>query len=349
MRPARMHAWKDGFVVADPQVNADGVHVWNFDPDFPVDVVYHLLSGRQPFRMNRHDYLELLYVYSGELVWQVQDRLVKEKAGDLFAMGSTLYHRVTEYSRPQVKAITLFFMPEVIRRCCSPGDEVGYLMPFMLQDSAFPHVIPAKTGIPERAVELFNRIHKELPDTSDRARLAVKTYLKMVLMLLVNHYSSYRGATEAFERRERALKRLRPLFDFLERHYGECLGVQDVAATVGMSKSHFMRFFKHVTGQSFVTYLNHFRIAKAQVLLAISDTPIAEISQEVGFCDQSYFGLVFRKLIHMTPLQYRHNLTEPKIESLWFPSPPIGAQPARAPAKADFVPNPTNAPQPFTK
>jgi len=42
-----------------------------------------------------------------------------------------------------------------------------------------------------------------------------------------------------------------------------------------------MRFFKHVTGQSFVTYLNHFRIAKAQVVLANTDRPIAEISQEV--------------------------------------------------------------------
>jgi AraC-like DNA-binding protein len=29
------------------------------------------------------------------------------------------------------------------------------------------------------------------------------------------------------------------------------------------------------------------------------------VSQEVGFCDQSYFGLTFRKLAQMTPLQYK--------------------------------------------
>lgn len=345
-----MHAWKSGFVVADPQVNADGVHIWHFDPDFPVDVVYHRLSGRQPFRMNRHDYIELLYVSSGELVWQVLDCLVTQKAGDLFSIGTTLWHRLTEHSGPQVRAISLYFVPDVIRSCTVVGDDVGYLMPFMVQDSAFPHVVPAKTGIPERAVELFKRIHEELPATSDRARLAVKTYLKMILMLLVNHYSSYRGTTRAFDRREHALKRLRPLFDFLERHFGEPLGVQDVAATVGMSKSHFMRFFKHVTGQSFVTYLNHFRIAKAQVRLATSETPIAEVSQEVGFCDQSYFGLVFRKLTHMTPLQYRHSLadTKEKQEGSWAP-PPETALPSHSPLTSEFLARPAVTVRPLAK
>jgi AraC-like DNA-binding protein len=55
-------------------------------------------------------------------------------------------------------------------------------------------------------------------------------------------------------------------------------------------------------------YLNHFRIAKAQALLATTDKSISEIGEEVGFCDQSYFGLVFRRLVHLTPRDYRKSL-----------------------------------------
>jgi AraC-like DNA-binding protein len=351
-----MHAWKSGFVIADPQVNADGVHVWHFDPDLPVDVLYHQLSGRQPFRVNRHEYYELAYVHAGELVWQVQDRFVTQRTGDLFVMGSTTFHRVTEHSKSQVKAITLFFLPEVIRRACTPGDDVSYLIPFLHQDAAFPYVVPAKSGIPAEVVGLFKRIYDELPAKSDRARLAVKTYLKMVLILLVNHYSSYRVATEVFDRRQHALRRLRPLFACLEERYGEPLEVSDVARTVGMSKSHFMRFFKQVTGQSFVTYLNQFRIAKAQVLLAKTDLPIAEISQDVGFCDQSYFGLVFRKLMHVTPLQFRHSLVDSKdrAESNGKPeglSPPIAenALPGELPLTSDLLAKPRAPLGPFLK
>jgi AraC-like DNA-binding protein len=77
-----------------------------------------------------------------------------------------------------------------------------------------------------------------------------------------------------------------------------------------MSKAHFMRSFKQVTGHSFDTYLNHFRIAKAQVLLASTDKPISEVGRDVGFGDQSYFGLVFRRLIQVTPREYRKILPD---------------------------------------
>jgi len=65
-----------------------------------------------------------------------------------------------------------------------------------------------------------------------------------------------------------------------------------------------------VTGQSFLAYLNQFRIAKSRSLLTSTERPISEISQEVGFCDQSHFGVVFRKLVGMTPLAYRRRFHE---------------------------------------
>jgi AraC-like DNA-binding protein len=47
-------------------------------------------------------------------------------------------------------------------------------------------------------------------------------------------------------------------------------------------------------------YLNHYRIERAQALLANTDDSMASISQEMGFCNQSYFGAVFRRVIGMT-------------------------------------------------
>ena len=148
-------------------------------------------------------------------------------------------------------------------------------------------------------------IHAELPAITTRAQLRVKTYLKVVLLSLVDYYSDYQGSREAFARRQKSIQRLQPVFQLLEKHCSEIISIHDAAKTVGMSASHFRRLFKQVTGQSFITYLNHFRIGRAQQLLASSDKSILDISQEAGFCDQSYFGLIFRQLVHMTPLQYR--------------------------------------------
>ncbi|PYV39289.1 MAG: hypothetical protein DMG06_23575 [Acidobacteria bacterium] len=297
--------WEKAYAVVEPQINAEGIHVWPFDPSFPIDIRFFDLDGSHHIRMNRHDYFELLYVYSGEAICQIQDRRFEVKQGDLAVIGSTVYHRIIGDPCSPMKAIVLFFLPEVIRAAEATGDDMEYLMPFFLQDRNFPHIIHASTGIPSQILDLIQRIQTELPATSNRARLAVKTYLKMSLMLLVNHYTIYLSNQETFNRKHSAIERLRPLFEYLEEHYAEPIRVEDAARLCATSNSHFMYFFKRETGQSFLAYLNHFRIAKAQSQLASTDKPISEVSQEIGFCDQSHFGVVFRRLVGMTPLAYR--------------------------------------------
>jgi AraC-like DNA-binding protein len=152
------------------------------------------------------------------------------------------------------------------------------------------------------------RIRSEIPATSSRGRLAAKTYLKMLLMLLVNQYAPYAGTVETYQRQQQNIERLRPLFRHLGVNCGDSIQVREAARICGMSESHFMSLFKRVTGLSFVTYFNHFRIERAQAMLAKTDESMASISQQVGFCDQSYFGTVFRRIVGMTPATYRRRV-----------------------------------------
>lgn len=289
----------------ETQINAEGVHIWPFEPEVPIDVRF-LAIERRPVRMNRHDYFELIYCYSGDLTFQVQDRNLTMKEGDLFVIGSTLFHRAIDNGHGGMRAVVVYFLPELIYRGGILDEEAAeYLMPFYNQDSSFMHVVAAETGIPSQALHWIEEIHREMPAYSAEARLAVKTYLRMILMLLRKHYKAAQTIKGAFIRRQRDLERLRPLFGFIDQHFAEKISLRDASSIVGMSSSHFKRFFRQVTGQPFVTHLNRFRVARAQSLLALTDKSIAEVSQEVGFCDQSYFGIVFRKFVHTPPFLYR--------------------------------------------
>ena len=295
---------EDQVRVVEPQINAEGIHLWPFDPAFPVDVRFMKIGLGHNVRKNRHDYFEAAYLCRGSATLEIQDRSLALEEGDLAVVGSTLYHRFECRSNPPVTLAVLFFQPDLIRADGGP-DNTEYLTPFLLQDPNFPHVVSASTTIPGQVFDLMQRIRGELPAASPRARLAVKTYLKMILILLVNQYACYAGTVDTFRRQQRALERLRPLFEHLEKHFDEPTQVQGAARICGMSESHFMNFFKRATGQSFMAYLNHCRIERAQTLLAMTDKSVSDISQEMGFCDQSYFGTVFRKLVGMTPASYR--------------------------------------------
>jgi AraC-like DNA-binding protein/mannose-6-phosphate isomerase-like protein (cupin superfamily) len=305
--PAPKGTLKDTYSLVEPQINAEGVHIWPFEASCPVDVLFMTTHDRQRVRMNRHRYFEILYLCSGEGTCRVQDRLLPFWEGDLAVIGSTLYHRIECRSESPLTLAALFFEPEFI--CCDgANDSAEYLTPFQLQDEGFPHIVPAKTGIPRQVFEMMLRIQAEQPVSTPRGRLAVKTYLRMLLMLLVNQYAAYAGTIETFRRQEKALDRLRPLFRYVGENYGGPVQVRQAARICGMSESHFMSFFKQVTGLSFVAYFNHFRIERAQVLLAKTDDSMVSISQQVGFCDQSYFGTVFRKIVGTTPVAYRRRV-----------------------------------------
>ena len=294
---------EDQFTLVEPQIDAEGIHVWNFDTRCPLDVLFLMESGQHKVRMNRHSYFEVLYLCSGSALCHIQDRLLPMHVGDLAVIGSTVYHRLERRSSQPLTIAALFFEPEMIR-CDGGNDSMQYLSPFLFQDATFPHIISAETGIPRQVLDMMLHIHAERASNSN-ARLVLKTYLKMILALLVTHYASYSGKAEVFHRQEKALERMRPLFQYLEENCSNPIQIKQAARVCGMSESHFMSVFKEVTGLSFLKYLIHYRVERARVMLTHTDESMKNVCQDVGFCDQSYFGAVFRKIVGLTPAEYR--------------------------------------------
>jgi AraC-like DNA-binding protein len=294
----------DQFSLLQPQINAEGIHVWPFDSVLPVDLRFLTSDGQNTVRKNRHDYFEIFLLCRGVATFQVEDRHLPMNVGDMAIVGSTLYHSTESPPDSRATIGTLYFDPDLIR---GDGNSHGveYLTPFLEQDCEFPHILPGNTGVPREVFGLMQRIRAELPGSSMRGRLAIKTYLRMILMLLVNQYSSYAGTVEVFRRQQDALTRLHEFFEFLRKHIGEAIQVSDAARLCGLSESDFMYFFKQVTGRSFRNYLNHCRVERAQLLLAHTNRPVSDIAQEMGFCDQSYFGAVFHRVAGVTPAVYR--------------------------------------------
>lgn len=297
--------WQDAYSLIEPLMDNDGIYSWPFDSLFSVDVRFYRFNRRNNFRLNRHDHFELLYVLQGEMAFQIHKQNFNVRAGDMLVIGSTFFHRPLRLSSSRTKAAVLYFLSNAVLGNGSSSEDVEYLRPFLAQGTDFPHLIEGRTGIPAKILELMKSIYAELPAKSIRNRVNVKAYLKMILVLLGNHYSSYQVSLSQFRRRQESINRLRPVMKFLDEHIGEPVTVADAASIVHMSKSHFMHLFRKVTGQAFVTYMNQLRIARAEELLAATDIPIADLCQQVGFCDQSYFGVVFRKLVGTAPGRYR--------------------------------------------
>ena len=91
---------------------------------------------------------------------------------------------------------------------------------------------------------------------------------------------------------------------YLEEHYSEPVPLDELSRVAGMSKYHLIRTFSVQKGITPYSFLESVRINHAKKLLEQGTSP-ADAALETGFGDQSHFTNYFKKLIGLTPSQYR--------------------------------------------
>src|SRR5690606_31538863 len=80
---------------------------------------------------------------------------------------------------------------------------------------------------------------------------------------------------------------------YIDRNLTRDLGVDEVAAHLGISASYFSMLFKQAYGETFLEYVTRKRMDKAKALLAFTTKSVARIARELGYSDRRYFTKVF--------------------------------------------------------
>jgi AraC-like DNA-binding protein len=156
----------------------------------------------------------------------------------------------------------------------------------------------------------FSRISERLGLFSDIFRnlnrgFSIETleYINLCLPHLLasfTHLNQFRELRKAEENDPVALS-----INFMLENLGRKLRLDDIASGIGLSASHYSRLFQNRTGHSPIDYFIQLKIQRACRLLDNSGWLIADVSREAGFDDQFYFSRVFRKVMGMSPGEYR--------------------------------------------
>ncbi len=109
-------------------------------------------------------------------------------------------------------------------------------------------------------------------------------------------------------RLEALLKELPPA-ELMELHF------DDLAAKVGCGPRHFGRVFQQVVGMSFRQKQAEVRLARAQDLLATTNSKVFEVAIESGYESLSLFNLMFKKRFGATPSQWRERAPKARVSA----------------------------------
>ena len=129
-------------------------------------------------------------------------------------------------------------------------------------------------------------------------------YLYLFLARLVE--DSSRGEEPA----DLSMEYARKAVDDISQRYSGPLSVSDVAAHLGVSRSHLYRVFVKNLGVSPQHYLERFRVQQSLALLEQTALSVSEVAASVGYEDQLHFSKVFKKLNGLSPRAYRKQCRE---------------------------------------
>jgi AraC family transcriptional regulator len=135
--------------------------------------------------------------------------------------------------------------------------------------------------------------------------LAAESLANVLAVHLLRHIVTPRRAARG---RDGTLSRgrLRAVVGYIEEHLDAGLTLERMAAVVHLSPYHFARQFKAATGLPPHQYVIARRVERAKQLLQRSvDISLAEVAAHAGFSDQSHFSHHFKRMVGVTPAQFR--------------------------------------------
>lgn len=243
--------------------------------------------------------MELIYVKKGQGLVQSGMLTLEADAGDVFILPPGTLHAIYGIPSQAMEYENIIFEVDFLGAGAADICAQQYLVPLAAGRLALPALLrPGQEGYDAAAACLLDM--EQLCGSRDPGyELGVKAALLHLLYILLRlHPEPIPGDSPGMIRLKAVLQRV-------ESEYAHPLTVSQMAEGCGCSTSHFMRWFKQMTGSSFTAYLNERRLAVAAERLRQTSDTVLFIAGEVGFENLSNFNRQFKARYGVTPREYR--------------------------------------------
>lgn len=127
---------------------------------------------------------------------------------------------------------------------------------------------------------------------------------------LVEHTLNYLSGDVPAWVSEVSHKTIQKVLAHIHDNFTQDLSIQGMSEKFYLSPNYLCHLFKKEVGENFIEYISRLRIEYACRLLAETDLPVKQIGDNCGFNDYFYFTRIFKRIVSLTPTQYRERAAE---------------------------------------
>lgn len=261
---------------------------------------FHLLHNprlNDLFYWHFHPEFELVYIEGASGTRHVGDHISKFEESDLVLIGSNIPHLNFDYG------IQTDYNKEVLH--VSPN----------FKNTVF-NEIPELTDLfklfekSQHGIAFSGKTKKEVGSLLKKLYLLppFQQFLQVLhifeILASSNEYTLLHKKPVVTKYNQKQQHRLRNIYAFIDENYHRKIAINEVAALSNLGKEAFCRYFKKATGNSFIGFLNQYRVSQAKRLL-LAGKNVGEACYDCGFESLSYFNRTFKKVAKENPSQFK--------------------------------------------
>lgn len=270
--------------------------------EFPIKIRrVKILEPGPSLKSHWHEEMMIFFIEKGQAIVHCNSRSIPVGPQDVVIINSNDIH--------------------YLENCCDELIECYLIIDFSFLLSKQDDVCQTKyiTPLLEKSIVFQNRISHDLEinrvitglveeyeQQSTGYELAVKSNLYRLLVLLLRSYTVPATEQRETKRQYNLSQQIRPILEYIDNHYTEKISLESLAQMAHLSRHHFCRLFKTLTGLPPIEYVNHLRIDSAAELLKGQELSVSEIAMAVGFNDSNYFSRLFKKYKNHSPICFQH-------------------------------------------
>ncbi|MEC0266223.1 AraC family transcriptional regulator [Paenibacillus anseongense] len=261
--------------------------------------------------VHSHDFIELVYVVSGQADHVFEGESYQIQTGDVFIINPGEVHTYRTKPGEGIEIINCLFTPELIHESLlkelgvSQSMDYYYVHPFLNTRERFHHRLNLMGQASNHVLILLETMISEWEHHRPGYLTLIKLQMLQLLILLSRCYADSTNKEKKSSRSANHTILVRRITGFLERHFDKKMTIPDLCELFNVSSRQLNRVFKQETNQTVTERIHDIRIERAKQYLVEGDDKVIHVAQRVGYEDPAFFTQLFRRRVGCSPGQYR--------------------------------------------
>lgn len=264
------------------------------------------------FPRHTHNYVEMVYMCSGQTTHLINGRELVLTAGNLLLLNQNAIQEIQPARREDI-AVNFIILPEFFDRVLSMlGTESSLLKDFLVgclrsSDSPIDYLyFQVADVLPVQ--NLLENLIWTITHGLQNKRFMNQTTMGLLFLTLLNYTDKLVCGKNSFEQ-ELSIR----VLQYIEEHYRD--GELTVLSNeLDCELTWLSRTIKRVTGSTYTELVQTKRLHQACYLLTATAMSVMDVSLAVGYDNFSYFYRIFKKKYGVSPKQWRRQQNTPKKE-----------------------------------